>query len=70
VIDGIDTACEAGLDPVKVNCVVIRGINDDQAVDFARFARERGLQTRFIEFICRSITARSGGGDMVVPEKL
>ena len=51
VLDGIDAAIEAGLHPVKVNCVVIRGINDDQAVDFARFARERGVQTRFIEFM-------------------
>jgi len=37
VLDGIDAAIEAGLDPVKVNSVVIRGINDDQAVGFAAF---------------------------------
>ncbi len=51
VIDGIDAALEAGLDPVKVNSVVIRGINDDQVVSFARFAREKGVQVRFIEFM-------------------
>jgi cyclic pyranopterin phosphate synthase len=51
VIDGIDAAIEAGLQPVKVNSVVIRGINDDQAVRFAAFARERGVGVRFIEFM-------------------
>jgi hypothetical protein len=39
---GIDAAVEAGLDPVKVNVVVMRGVNDDELVDFARFGRERG----------------------------
>jgi cyclic pyranopterin phosphate synthase len=51
VLDGIDAALEAGLHPVKVNCVVMRGINDDQVVGFAAFARERGLHVRFIEFM-------------------
>lgn len=51
VLDGIDAAIEAGLHPVKVNSVIMRGINDDQAVDFARFARERGVHVRFIEFM-------------------
>ena len=51
VLDGIDAAIEAGLDPVKINSVVMRGINDDQAVDFATFAREKGVRVRFIEFM-------------------
>ncbi len=51
VMAGIDAAVEAGLFPVKVNCVVIRGINDDQAPDFAAMAREKGLHVRFIEFM-------------------
>ncbi|MBI1766431.1 MAG: GTP 3',8-cyclase MoaA [Acidobacteria bacterium] len=51
VLDGIDAALEAGLAPVKVNSVVIRGINDDQAVSFAAFARDKGVQVRFIEFM-------------------
>ena len=42
VIAGIDAALDAGLDPVKVNCVVIRGVNDDEVVDLAAFGRERG----------------------------
>lgn len=51
VLEGIDAAVEAGLSPVKINSVVIRGINDDQALDFAAFARERGVHVRFIEFM-------------------
>src|ERR1051326_4232889 len=51
VLAGIDAAIEAGLNPVKVNSVVMRGINDDQAVDFATFAREKGVRVRFIEFM-------------------
>src|SRR4051812_34341348 len=51
VLDGIDAAIEAGFDPVKVNCVLMRDINDDEIVDFARFGRERGVVVRFIEFM-------------------
>jgi GTP 3',8-cyclase len=51
VIDGIDAAVEAGFSPVKVNCVLIRGVNDGEIVDFARFGRERGVNVRFIEFM-------------------
>jgi cyclic pyranopterin phosphate synthase len=51
VLDGIDAALSAGFDPVKVNVVMIRGVNDDEAVDFAAFGRERGVQIRFIEFM-------------------
>ena len=51
VLDGIQAAVEAGLDPVKVNVVVMAGINDDEIVDFARFGREKGVTVRFIEFM-------------------
>jgi cyclic pyranopterin phosphate synthase len=51
VLDGIDAAIEAGLSPVKVNVVVVRGVNDDEIVDLARFGRERGVTVRFIEFM-------------------
>jgi GTP 3',8-cyclase len=51
VLDGIDAAVEAGLAPVKVNVVVMKGVNDDEVVDFATFGRERGVEVRFIEFM-------------------
>src|SRR6476660_9461170 len=48
---GIDAALDAGFDPVKVNAVVIRGVNDDEVVDLAAFGRERGVGIRYIEFM-------------------
>jgi GTP 3',8-cyclase len=51
VLAGIDAALDAGLDPVKVNAVVIRGVNDDEVVDLAAFGRDRGVGVRFIEFM-------------------
>jgi GTP 3',8-cyclase len=51
VLDGIDAALDAGFSPVKINVVMIRGINDDEAVDFATFGRQRGVQPRFIEYM-------------------
>jgi cyclic pyranopterin phosphate synthase len=51
VVAGIDAALRAGLDPVKVNAVVIRGVNDDEVVDIAAFGREKGVGVRFIEFM-------------------
>jgi len=51
VLKGIRAAQRAGLDPVKVNCVLLRGFNDDQIVAFAKFAREEGVIVRFIEFM-------------------
>ncbi|MCC5953646.1 MAG: GTP 3',8-cyclase MoaA [Acidimicrobiia bacterium] len=51
VLAGIDAAVAAGLSPVKINCVVAAGVNDDEVVDFAAFGRERGVTVRFIEFM-------------------
>ena len=51
VLAGIDAALAAGLDPVKVNCVLVRGVNDDEILDFAAFGRERGVEIRFIEWM-------------------
>jgi GTP 3',8-cyclase len=50
VLEGIDAAKEAGL-KVKVNMVVIKGVNDSEIVEVARYFRERGLIVRFIEFM-------------------
>lgn len=51
VLAGITAAVDAGLDPVKVNVVVVRGWNEDEIVDFAEFGRRAGVQPRFIEFM-------------------
>lgn len=51
VLAGIDAAVTAGLAPVKVNVVVVRGQNDDEVLDFAAFGRDRGVQIRFIEYM-------------------
>tara|TARA_B100001559_G_scaffold251353_1_gene214937 strand:- start:78 stop:968 length:891 start_codon:yes stop_codon:yes gene_type:complete len=51
VITGIEASIEAGLSPVKINVVVMRGINDDEIIEFAKFGRERGVIVRFIEFM-------------------
>jgi cyclic pyranopterin phosphate synthase len=51
VLAGIDAALDAGLRPVKVNCVVMRGVNDDEVVDLAAFGRAKGVGMRFIEFM-------------------
>lgn len=51
VLDGIHAAQDAGLAPVKVNCVLLRGINDDQVEAFGEFARREGVILRFIEFM-------------------
>jgi cyclic pyranopterin phosphate synthase len=49
VIAGLEAASAAGLGPIKVNAVLLRGINDDQAPELLRWCIERGYQLRFIE---------------------
>lgn len=51
VLAGIAAAKEAGLEPIKINAVIVRGHNEDEVVDFAAFAREHNVQMRFIEFM-------------------
>jgi len=51
VLAGLRAAEAAGLTPIKINCVVIGGTNDDEVVDFARWARETGYEVRFIEYM-------------------
>ena len=68
VIDGLRAAEEAGLNPIKLNVVVMKGQNDDEVVDFAQLAREKGYEVRFIEFM-----PLDGDGiwrpDLVVPSQ-
>jgi cyclic pyranopterin phosphate synthase len=65
VLDGVDAALDAGLNPVKVNCVVMRGVNDDEIVDFATFGREQGVVIRFIEFMPLDAQGAWRDGDVV-----
>src|SRR5437867_3488221 len=51
VLAGLRAAEAAGLTPIKINTVVIRGTNDDEVVDFARWARETGYEVRFIDYM-------------------
>jgi cyclic pyranopterin phosphate synthase len=51
VLRGVRAAREAGLTPVKINCVLLRGFNDDQVEGFAHFARREDVVVRFIEFM-------------------
>ena len=66
VLRGVRAAQAAGLGPIKVNCVVLRGWNDEQIVPFARFAREEGVIVRFIEFMPLE-EDRIWSSDTVVP---
>jgi cyclic pyranopterin phosphate synthase len=51
VLDSIDKAYKAGFDPVKINVVVMRGINDDEVEDLARLSMDRPFHIRFIEYM-------------------
>ncbi len=51
ILAGIEAARKAGLEPVKINTVVIRGVNDDEVADFVRFGARDGLEIRFIELM-------------------
>jgi GTP 3',8-cyclase len=51
VLAGIDAAKKAGLEPIKINAVIVRGHNEDEVADFAAFARDYDVKMRFIEFM-------------------
>ncbi|MGH7224901.1 MAG: GTP 3',8-cyclase MoaA, partial [Gemmataceae bacterium] len=51
VLAGIEAAKKAGFSPIKINAVSIRGLTDQDAAPLARFAREHGLEMRFIEYM-------------------
>jgi cyclic pyranopterin phosphate synthase len=68
VLRGVRAARAAGLTPLKVNCVLLRGFNDDQIEGFARFAREEDVVVRFIEFMPLE-EGRLWSPEIVVPLK-
>ena len=51
VLAGIAAAKAAGLEPIKINAVIVRGHNEDEVADFAAFAREHDVKMRYIEFM-------------------
>jgi GTP 3',8-cyclase len=51
ILEGMRISREVGLSPIKINCVVMRGHNEDEVVAFARLGREHGYQVRFIEYM-------------------
>jgi cyclic pyranopterin phosphate synthase len=51
VLEALEAAQSAGFGPLKLNCVLQRGVNDDEILDLAAFAREQGHTLRFIEFM-------------------
>jgi GTP 3',8-cyclase len=70
VLAGIDAALDAGFSPVKVNCVLLRGVNDDEIVDFARFGRLRGVVVRFIEFMPLDAQGQWTAGSVVTYDEI
>jgi cyclic pyranopterin phosphate synthase len=68
VRDGIRAAQDAGLGPVKINCVLLRGFNDTQIEAFAEFSRAEQVIVRFIEFMPLE-EGRSWSPEIVVPLK-
>ncbi|XP_020265405.1 GTP 3',8-cyclase, mitochondrial [Asparagus officinalis] len=51
VLESINKAVELGFNPVKVNCVVMRGVNDDEICDFVELTKDKPINVRFIEFM-------------------
>ncbi|CAN5398366.1 GTP 3',8-cyclase MoaA [soil metagenome] len=68
VYAAIESAKEFGFEPVKINAVLIRGRNEDEIVEFARFARENDVAMRFIEFMPLD-SGHDWSREMVVPGK-
>lgn len=68
VLDGIDTALDAGFDRTKINTVVVRGINDDELPAFVDFVRTRAVTLRFIEYMPFADNAWTQDGFLSVDE--
>ena len=68
VLGGVRAAKDAGLTPLKINCVLLRGFNDNQVEGFAHFARREGVAVRFIEFMPLE-EGRLWSPEIVVPMK-
>ncbi len=70
VLAGIEAAVAAGFEPVKVNCVLVRGVNDDEIVDLATFGRDHGVVMRFIEYMPLDADGAWSGRSVVSAEEV
>jgi len=70
VLDGLAAAAAAGLSPVKINAVLMRDLNDDEAVPLLRFCLERGYELRFIEQMPLDAQHRWKRAEMVTAEEI
>jgi cyclic pyranopterin phosphate synthase len=68
VMDGIEASLAAGFTPLKINVVVMRGVNDDEILDFVGWARDRPVNVRFIEYMPFPDNHWSKGGLMPYAE--
>ncbi|MEO5798236.1 MAG: GTP 3',8-cyclase MoaA [Gemmatimonadales bacterium] len=69
-IAGLDAAREAGFERLKINAVLVRGFNDDEIVPLVRFARARGVEMRFIEYMDVGGATRWSSADVVSREEI
>lgn len=67
VVNGLEAALGIGFEKVKLNCVVMRGINDDEILDFANLAEKYPIEVRFIEFM--PFAANNWSQNVLVPYK-
>mmetsp|Transcript_6819 Transcript_6819/g.20733 ORF Transcript_6819/g.20733 Transcript_6819/m.20733 type:complete len:379 (-) Transcript_6819:218-1354(-) len=51
VLEAIDASLDANFGPVKINCVLMRGVNDDELIDFCRLTEKKNIDMRFIEYM-------------------
>lgn len=68
VLDGLQTAKQAGFAPIKLNAVIERGVNDDEVISLAEFAREQGFGIRYIEYMDVG-NANHWQSDKLVPKR-
>jgi cyclic pyranopterin phosphate synthase len=70
VVAGIDAARSLGFSSIKLNSVVVRGFNEDEVIPLLRFARERGLELRYIEYMDVGGATRWRRDDVVTRDQL
>ncbi len=70
VLDGIDAALRVGFSPVRINAVSIRGLIENEAVRLARFARDKNIELRFIEFMPLDADGKWNGDQVLSGDEL